>query len=87
MAKIKTVRAQVLEISTDRTQYAPYKYKLQPIGLMVELTLPTDSIVEEDKDGVMVVTMDGFSLLLGNIADSLGEMHKVWEGKMTGLRR
>jgi len=87
MAKIKTVRAQVLEIHTDRHQYKPYSYSLQPIGLMVELTLPADSIVEEGKDDVIVVTMDGFSLLLGSIADSLDEMHKVWEGKMTGIRR
>lgn len=87
MAKITTVNAQVLEISTDRTQYKPYAYKIQPIGLFVELVIPADSIAHKDDDGTVTVTMDGFSLLLGDIATSIEGMHRKWEASQTGIRR
>jgi hypothetical protein len=86
MAKVITVRCKVLTMAPERTQYFPYKYELEPEGLLVELTVPADAVLES-KDGTVVVSMDGFSLMLGQMADSLDSMHKQWEAKQTGLRR
>jgi hypothetical protein len=85
MAKITTIRAKVVRISTDRTQYAPYKYDLEPENLYVELIVPEGNIVHKDKE--VVVELEGFSLLLGSIADSIDSMHKEHEYKQTGMRR
>jgi hypothetical protein len=86
MAKVTTVKCKVMTMAPERTQYFPYKYELAPEDLFVEIAIPADAVIE-DKGGIVVVSMDGFSLMLGQVADSLDSMHKQWEAKQTGLRR
>jgi hypothetical protein len=86
MAKVVTLRCKVTELNVSRTQYKPYSYMMVPENLFVEITVPADGVID-NKDGTLVVSMDGFSATLGVIADSLDSMHKQWESKDTGLRR
>jgi len=86
MAKVKYFRCRVSSISPQRQQYRPYLYELLPDDLYVDIVVPEDGIVEEGKDGAIVLTMDGFSATLGRIADSLDAMHKQHEFKLTGRR-
>lgn len=91
MAKITTIRAKVLQINVDRTQYKPYSNTLEPQDLWVEMVLPEGSVVEDTKNPEtgrrVVITMDGFSVLLGQIADSIDKMHDEHTFKQTGMKR
>ncbi len=77
MAKIKTIRVKVEWFNASREQYKPYSYNMVPTELYVELPLD-DSHVIEQKDGVTVIDMDGFSAMLATVSTSLGNMHDAW---------
>lgn len=86
MAKKKMVIAQLLSMNVSRQQYKPYTYNLQPLNLYVELPLDDKDIVQDDGEKV-VITLDGFTALLGKVATSLDEMHEPYEYKRTGVKR
>jgi len=85
MAKIKTIKAQVISMSPQRQQYRPYLYDLAPLNLYVELPLDDDVVLQDGEQ--VVITLDGFTALLGKVATSLDEMHKQHEYKLTGVKR
>ena len=85
MTKKKMVLARVTDMNVSRQQYKPYTYNLQPLNLMVELPLDVDTIIEDGDD--VVITLDGFTALLGKVATSLDDMHKQYEYKLTGVKR
>lgn len=85
MAKIKTIKAKVMSMSPQRQQYRPYLYELTPDNLWVELPIDPDTVLESGE--TVVITLDGFTALLGKVATSLDEMHKQYEYKLTGVKR
>lgn len=85
MPKKKMVIAQVTDLNVSRQQYKPYNYNLQPLNLYVELPLDDDVVLQDGEQ--VVITLDGFTALLGKVATSLDEMHKQHEYKLTGVKR
>ena len=85
MAKKKMVLAKIEDINASRQQYRPYLYKLTPVNLYVELPLDDDIVLQDGEE--VVITLDGFTALLGKIATSLDAMHKQYEYKLTGVKR
>ena len=78
MAKI---RGQLKSIWPDRTQYKPYAYNLEMENVWVEIEVAdTDiagtKITEGGTEGI-ILTLNGFTCLLGNIADALEEMNEI----------
>jgi len=76
MAKI---RGQLKSIWPDRTQYKPYAYNLEMENVFVEVDVPEDELKTTTKGDITetTLTLNGFTCLLGNIADAIDEMHLV----------
>ncbi len=72
------VIGQLKSVWPDRTQYKPYSYNLEMQNVFVEIDVPDDHIrsIENDKETDYVLDLDGFTCLLGTIADGLDRMHK-----------
>ena len=69
------VRFEVTMVNASRQQYKPYTYNLEPKGLQVEMDVDDDEVVAASK-GDLVITMDGFSALLTEIATSIDNAHE-----------
>ena len=74
------VIGQIKSIWPDRTQYKPYAYNLEMQNLFVELEVDEAGVVSQQKgddDEAIntILNLEGFTALLGNIADSLDKMH------------
>lgn len=84
------IRGQLKSIWPDRTQYKPYAYNLEMQNVWVEIDVPDESVkvIEEygdDGKGGEILTgfeyvldLDGFSCLLGQVADSLDKLHNQY---------
>ena len=79
MTKLRKIKAKVIDISPQRQQYRPYLYTLEPVNLYVELPLDDDIVLQDGEE--VVITLDGFTALLGKIATSLDDIHKQYEYK------
>jgi hypothetical protein len=76
------IRGQLKSIWPDRTQYKPYAYNLEMQDVFVEIEIPEEGgkkieIVpaEGGVEDIVVLNLDGFSCLLGQVADSLDKLH------------
>ena len=74
MAKI---RGQLKSIWPDRTQYKPYAYNLEMQDVFVEVDVPEDELKTTTKGDITetTLTLNGFTCLLGNIADAIDTLH------------
>jgi hypothetical protein len=62
-------------VNASRQQYKPYTYNLVPENLVVEMDVDDDEVLAASK-GNLVITMDGFSMLLTEIATSIDNAHE-----------
>lgn len=76
------IRGQLKSIWPDRTQYKPYAYNLEMENVWVEIDIPDADVtvldhILLDKKGPdeYVLTLNGFTCLLGTIADAIDGMH------------
>ena len=79
---IKNVRLRVLEITSDRQQYKPYSHKLGADNLFVDVPLDEGEIIADGK--TVVLTIDGFAAVLGEIADAIETMHEEYRKSKFG---
>jgi len=75
------IRGQLKSIWPDRTQYKPYAYNLEMENVWVEIDIPkedvtvTDHIEGGESTLQTTLTLNGFTCLLGNIADAIDMLH------------
>ena len=71
------VRGQLKSIWPDRTQYKPYAYNLEMQDVFVEVDVPEDELKTTTKGDITetTLTLNGFTCLLGNIADAIDTLH------------
>ena len=83
------VRGQLKSIWPDRTQYKPYAYNLEMQDVWVEIDIPDEECkvnstmystdIEEGAVRTTItettLTLNGFTCLLGNIADAIDTLH------------
>jgi hypothetical protein len=64
-------------VNTSRQQYKPYSYNLVPEDLHVEVDVDDDNVIINSK-GKVVVTLEGFATIVGDIAESFDQMHEKY---------
>ena len=71
------IRGQLKSIWPDRTQYKPYAYNLEMQDVFVEVDVPEDELKTTTKGDITetTLTLNGFTCLLGNIADAIDALH------------
>jgi len=71
------IRGQLKSIWPDRTQYKPYAYNLEMQDVFVEVDVPEDELKTTMKGDITetTLTLNGFTCLLGNIADAIDTLH------------
>lgn len=93
MAKVKTVRLELVELVSDRLQYKPYTARLgSPDGkefpkVYVDIPLGENLIAEEGEGAVdiskyVVVSVDGLAAILGKVADAIETMNDEYKNKI-----
>lgn len=82
MAKKSFIVAKLTSIQSQRQQYKPYGYSLEPVDVQVEIEIPADTILDtqETDDGRTVTTlnMDGFKALLEITANAVDQVHDAY---------
>ena len=71
------IRGQLKSIWPDRTQYKPYAYNLEMQDIFVEVDVPNEDLKTTTKGDITetTLTLNGFTCLLGNIADAIDTLH------------
>jgi len=74
---VAKIRGQLKSIWPDRTQYKPYAYNLEMQDVFVEVDVPEDELKTTTKGDITetTLTLNGFTCLLGNIADAIDTLH------------
>jgi hypothetical protein len=63
--KVVLIRATVERATPDRTQYKPYATDLTFGGnLEIEIPVPAEEVIEQEKGGKVVLTVAGYASLL-----------------------
>jgi hypothetical protein len=91
MAPKKTtlIRGVLRTVNSSRVQYKPYSYELDFSGalerpaVLVELEIPTDTIVDSNNQEV-VVNLNGFTVILEQLADALDLLNIRYQKKYGG---
>lgn len=89
MAKAKTVVIKgVLRTVTSQTiQYKPFGYELDFTGqngddrVQVEFEIPEDGTIESERDGHVILNLDGFKAVLVTLANTLDEAAAEYKKK------
>lgn len=65
----------VRSIAPDRSTYKQYNPQFTPEKEMI-VEVPVPSYLVREEDGKLILSLDGFTALLENIASPMYEMHK-----------
>lgn len=78
MAKVgQRIRFRIESLNPSRQQYKPYNYTLVPATeVQVEMEVPNENVIEvNQKEGTVVISVDGLATIIGKLCDGLDDMH------------
>lgn len=81
MAKndVVMIRAKIEKAEPDRTQYKPYSTTLTfDDNLYIEIPIPMEFVIDREKGGKAVISLEGWTLFLDLYASAIEKMNDRW---------
>ena len=75
------VLAKVERVTADRTNYKQYSPQLVFEELFVEIEMPDDGVIPNEKVPGTILTLKGFTVLLDTVATAVDKMHSDYQRK------
>ena len=75
------VLAKVERVTADRTNYKQYSPQLVFEELYVEIEMPDDGVIPNEKAPGTILTLKGFTVLLDTVATAVDQMHSAYQKK------